>query len=242
MPEGPSIVILKELLMPYKGKTVLSATGSAKIDLSLLVNKKIIDFKSHGKHFLICFKGFYIRIHLLMFGTYRINERKAIAPRLSLTFKKDEINFYTCSVQLFENDVNENYDWGTDVMSDQWDPKKAEKTIKQLPEELVADLLLNQELFAGVGNIIKNEVLFRIKVHPKTQAGALPSKKLKELVKEASHYSFDFYNWKKEYTLKKHWLIYFKRICPRCKVPVEKEYLGKGKRITYFCNSCQVLY
>lgn len=242
MPEGPSIVILKELLMPFKGKTVLAATGTAKIDMSLLERKKINDLKSFGKHFLICFKGCYIRIHLLMFGTYRVNERKTIEPRLSLTFRNNEINFYTCHVQLFQHDVNEDYDWERDVMSDTWNPKKAERTIKQTPVESVSDLLLNQDLFAGVGNIIKNEVLFRTKIHPKTLAGNLTPKKRKELIKEASNYSFDFYNWKKEHTLKKNWLIYFKRTCPRCRIPVEKEYLGKTKRITFFCNSCQVLY
>lgn len=242
MPEGPSIVILKELLMPYKGKTVLLADGNAKIDMELLKGKKITDIKSYGKQLLICFRGFYIRIHLLMFGTYRINERKATKPRLSLRFKKDEVNFYTCSVQVHEGDVNDLYNWEHDVMADKWDPKQAEKEIKQLPEEFVTDLLMNQDIFAGVGNIIKNEVLFITKIHPKTVAAALPPKKLKELIKEASRYSFDFYNWKKEYTLKKHWLIYFKWTCPRCKIRIKREYLGKGKRMTYYCENCQVLY
>jgi endonuclease-8 len=242
MPEGPSIVILKELLAPYIGKTVLVATGNAKIDMTLLERKKIMDIKSYGKQLLISFKGFYIRIHLLMFGTYRINERKAIHPRLSLSFKKGEINFYTCSVRLLEGDVNNSYNWEHDVMANEWDPEKAEKAIMQLPEESVADLLMNQDIFAGVGNIIKNEVLFITRIHPKTLGGDLPQKKLKELIREASSYSFNFYTWKKEYTLKKHWLIYFKWTCPRCKVRIKREYLGKGKRMTYYCENCQVLY
>jgi hypothetical protein len=37
-------------------------------------------------------------------------------------------------------------------------------------------------IFAGVGNIIKNEVLFRIRVHPLSTVGALPPAKLRELV------------------------------------------------------------
>lgn len=242
MPEGPSIVILKELLMPYKGVIIKHAEGNAKIDMELLKHKKIIDFKSWGKQFLICFEGFYIRIHLLMFGTYRINERKEIAPRLSLKLKKDEINFYTCSVRIIENDVNDDYDWEKDVMNEAWNPGKAEKALKQMPNELATDVLLNQELFSGVGNIIKNEVLFRTKIHPLSAMKALPAKKLKELVKEARDYSFDFYNWKKEYTLRKHWLIYAKGTCPQCGNRVVKVYLGKNNRITYYCNNCQVLY
>src|SRR6266704_1669607 len=106
MPEGPSIVILREALQPYSGKKVFSATGNAKIDFTRIENKKVLTFKSWGKHFLISFKDFYLRIHLLMFGSYTINERKDIAPRLSLTFQNGEINFYSCSIKLIEGDVD----------------------------------------------------------------------------------------------------------------------------------------
>lgn len=90
MPEGPSIVILKEALHDFIGKKIKDAGGnSKKVDLENLRGKKIVDFKSWGKHFLICFKEFSIRIHLLMFGSYRINEFKENSnPRLSLKFTK----------------------------------------------------------------------------------------------------------------------------------------------------------
>jgi len=242
MPEGPSIVILKELAMPYKGMKVEQATGNAKIDIASLQNKKILDFKSWGKHFLICFKGFYIRIHLLMFGSYRINEQKESKPRLSLKFKVGEINFYNCSVKLIEGDVAKDYDWQADIMADEWNSVKAEKKMKELKNVQVTDALLDQDIFAGVGNIIKNEVLFITKIHPLSVVNALPAKKLKELVKKTRTYSFDFYTWKKAYELRKHWLIYSKGTCPRCHIRIKKEYLGKGNRISYYCNNCQVLY
>ena len=41
MPEGPSIVILKELVNEFKGKTIIEATGNAKFDKAILPNKKI---------------------------------------------------------------------------------------------------------------------------------------------------------------------------------------------------------
>src|ERR1700751_858391 len=100
MPEGPSIVILKEELEPFVGKKIISVTGNAKIDIQRLLNKKITVIKSWGKHLLICFDDFYIRIHLLMFGSYRINERKETAARLSMKFKNGEVNFYNCSIKL----------------------------------------------------------------------------------------------------------------------------------------------
>lgn len=243
MPEGPSIVILKELLQPFKGKKILSVEGNAKIDLDKLQGLKVVDVKSWGKHLLICFKGSYIRIHLLMFGTYRINEEKEGAlPRLAFTFKNGTVNFYTCSVKYVEEEVDTAYDWDADIMSESWDALKAEKKIKSLKIEKVCDLLLDQEIFSGVGNIIKNEVLFRTKIHPESLANKLLSKKLKELIKETRNYSFDFYHWKKAFELKKHWLIYNKNICPKCKQAVKKEHLGKGKRLTCFCENCQKLY
>ena len=110
------------------------------------------------------------------------------------------------------------------------------------PDQLVCDALLDQNIFAGVGNIIKNEVLFRIKVHPENIIQSLPPRKLTELINEARNYSFDFLKWKKAFVLKKHWLIHTKKTCPRCSIPVIKKYLGKTNRRTFYCENCQVLY
>jgi endonuclease-8 len=93
-----------------------------------------------------------------------------------------------------------------------------------------------------VGNIIKNEVLFRTKIHPLSKVGELPPAKLKELTGETVNYAFDFLEWKKAFVLKKHWLAYNKKVCPRDHTPIHKEPLGKGKRQTFYCPKCQKLY
>ncbi len=243
MPEGPSIVILKEACQSFIGKKVLSARGKTKkFDPKILEGKKIIDLKTWGKHFLICFSDCTVRIHLLMFGTYRINEHKAVAPTMGFSFAKGELNFYTCAVELIEKPLDDVYDWTVDVMNPSFDPKQVLNHIKENPDELVCDLLLDQKVFSGVGNIIKNEVLFRIKVHPKSKSGNLPLGKKRELIKEAVHYAFQFLEWKKEFTLAQHWLAHEKKTCPRDHIPFQKTYLGKTKRRSYFCNLCQQLY
>ena len=242
MPEGPSIVILKEAVQIFKGQKVIKVAGNTKIDKDRMKGEKIMDFKSWGKHFLICFPNFAIRIHFMLFGSYRINEEKDTPPRLSLRFKKGKLNFYACSVQVIDEPLDLVYDWTTDVMNDEWDPKKAKTKLKSLPDIMVCDALLDQHIFAGVGNIIKNEVLFRIYLHPRSTIGNLPVKQLNLLIKEARNYSFDFLEWKKQYVLKKHWLAHTKRTCARCKIPLIKEYLGRTNRRSFFCNSCQVLY
>lgn len=244
MPEGPSIVILKEEVSPlFTGKKVTEAGGNSKqIDFERIKGQKLLAFKSWGKHFLMCFPHFTIRVHFMLFGTYRINEHKDTAPRLSLHFGKGELNFYGCSVKVIEQALDEVYDWSADVLNPAWDGKKALKKLETKPDMPVCDALLDQTIFAGVGNIIKNEVLFRIRVHPLSKTGKLTAAKHKELVKEAVAYSYDFLKWKKEFTLKKHWLVHTKTICPRDGARLNKAYLGKTNRRTFYCTVCQKLY
>jgi len=204
--------------------------------------RKLTDIRTWGKHLLLCFDEFTVRIHFLMFGSYSINSFRDREPRLSLEFAKGSLNFYACAVRYLEEPPDEIYDWSADVLSDVWDEKAARKKLKATPKTLVTDALLDQTIFSGVGNIIKNEVLYRIKVHPKTKVGDLPPRKLTEMIKEARNYSFDFLKWKKEYTLKKHWLVHTKKTCQRDGNPIRKEYLGTTKRRTFFCESCQKRY
>ena len=239
MPEGPSIVILKDLIKElHLGKPeVLEVAGNVDFDKDRLLNQKIQDFKSWGKHFLICFNDFTIRIHFMLFGSYLINERKKTPLKLGLIFKKDELNFYTCKVDLLEGNVKKHYSWENDVMADEWSSSTAIKTLKENPKTLVCDILLNQQIFSGVGNIIKNEVLYRTRIHPLTKIENLPPAKLKALVKEARNYSFDFLKWKKENTLSKHWEIYNQKECP-LKHKIEKRNLAKHiVRLTFAKNA-----
>ena len=242
MPEGPSIVILKEAAEPFVGEKILEVAGNRKIDLQRIQGQTVQEFISFGKQFLIRLNDFTIRIHLLLFGTYRINERKETPPRLSLVFSKGEINFYGCSVNFIEEDLDKLYDWSADVMSDAWDPEAVRMKLKEHPQMMVCDALLNQDIFAGSGNIIKNEVLYRIRVHPETPIGNLPQEKLEELVAEARNYSFDFLRWKKQFELKKHWLAHTRKKCLRCDLPFSKMHLGKTNRRSFFCNNCQIKY
>ena len=124
MPEGPSIILVKEATAKFAGKEIIAVSGNSKIDQSVLLNKRIVEFKSWGKHFLICLDGLTLKVHFLMFGSYTIDEKKPDrAIRLNLTFNNGEINLYTCSVKYLEGDINTYYDWTADVMNDQWDKK-----------------------------------------------------------------------------------------------------------------------
>jgi endonuclease-8 len=244
VPEGPSLVILKEESARFVGQHIVRAEGNTRtIDPARLVGQPILSLRTWGKQYLIELPALVVRIHFLLFGSYRIDEQRDRPPRLALGMEDGgELNFYACSVKELDCDVDALYDWRADVMSDQWDAARARKKLRAAPATLACDALLDQQIFSGVGNIIKNEVLFRIRVHPLSTVGALPPAKLRALVQEARQYSFDFLDWKKQFVLKKHWLAHAKTTCPRCHIPFTKAHLGRTRRRSFFCERCQKRY
>ena len=131
MPEGPSLVILKETALPFVGKTILDAKGNAKIDMHFLKKQKVIAIKTWGKQFFIQLKNKTIRIHFLMFGSYSINEQTKPdkSLRLALYFKSGALYFYTCAIKILEGDLDDLYDWSADVLSKNWSASHSRKKI-----------------------------------------------------------------------------------------------------------------
>jgi endonuclease-8 len=254
MAEGPTIALLKERAAVFVGKRILRVEGDTPMAKERLVGRRIVALRSFGKHFLVQLPTFALRVHLLMFGSYCIDERKDKPIRLGLGFARAaELNFYSCSTKLIEEPLDDLYDWRADVMADQWDPALARRKLRASPDTLVCDALLDQTVFAGVGNIIKNEVLFRIRVHPLSTVGHLPPAKLRELVTQARQYTLEFYEWKKADadgnatvwrgdTLARHWRVHNGKICPRCEIPLTKAHLGELDRRSFHCENCQRRY
>jgi endonuclease-8 len=244
MPEGPSLYMLKEKTTRFVGQEIVRADGNLKtLDPARLAGQRITGLHTWGKHFLIDTPNVILRVHFLLFGTYRIDEDRDKPPRLSIgTEDGGQLNFYACAIREIDRATFDAYDFTADVMSDTWDAKAARKKLRAAPGMLACDALLDQEIFSGVGNIIKNEVLFRIRVHPLSTMGALPAPKLRALTDEARQYSFDFLGWKKEFTLKEHWLAHARKICPRCEIPFVKGKLGESDRRSFYCERCQKRY
>ena len=244
MPEGPSIVLLREAATPFAGRRVLGVEGNSRQPVELLRNRVLRGVDSWGKQFLMDFGGLWVRIHFGLFGSWKIDEPAGKPPRLRLAFTRGRsLAFHACSVQIFEGGFQEHYDWSADVMNPAWDARAARAKLRRQPDALVADALLDQDVFAGVGNIIKNEVLHRIRVHPCSRVGALPPRKLAQMVDEARGYSFDFLAWKRAFVLRKHWQVHAKTTCPRDGTRLSyRQHLGKRQRRAFWCATCQRLY
>lgn len=244
MPEGPTLYILKEETAHFKGKVIRHAWGNGPVDFEGLQGKKILDIRTWGKQYFLILKDRIIRIHFLLFGSYHLNEhiRPDRSLRLALEFSRGSIYFYTCAIQTLEGSLVDHYDLKADIMSKAWDPAVAKRKLKALSDVPVCDALLDQQIFSGSGNIIKNEVLYRTKIHPEALVQDLPAARLTALINGVVRYAFEFLQWKREGTLAEHWEAYAQKLCHRCRLPFSKKKTGKTNRPTRFCENCQLRY
>ncbi len=129
MPERPSLIILKQKLAPFKNRVITAASGYAKnVQPDMFRGNKLTDIKTWGKHLLLVFRGFTIRVHMGLFGSYKINEPVKRNAALHLQFDEDEVNFSISKIEVLKEPLNKVYDWSTDIMSKKWDGKGNRKT------------------------------------------------------------------------------------------------------------------
>lgn len=243
--EGPPLRVVAEELRQFEGTLVIEASGNSRIDKRFLEKQIITRIFSVGKNLFLQFGTFSLKIHFLMFGSYRVNEEKAgLFPRLSLIFPNGVLNFYNTSIRLFSSsELEKLYSEEVDIMSEKWNEERAIESVSQSPNAMVCDILLDQNVFAGLGNIIKNEALFMSKIHPLSIVGKIPKQKLISLATNARQFSMLFYETvKKKQSLREFLIVYGKRNCSECGKLIRKQKTGKLGRLSYFCENTQLLY
>jgi endonuclease-8 len=178
-----------------------------------------------------------------MFGSYRINEiRPGRTPRLALKFSNGVVYFYSCSIRFHAEEHWKALDPRVDLMSREWDADHVVQLMGAKRNVPLCDVFLDQSVFAGSGNIIKNEVLFNIRRHPLTRLSGLARPDWLRLAEAVHAYCWNFYEWKKKFELRKHWQVYRQRLCPLCGTKLNRERLGKNERLTFYCSRHQPLY
>jgi formamidopyrimidine-DNA glycosylase len=115
------------------------------------------------------------------------------------------------------------------------------KTIVRKHGGAVKAILLNQQLIAGIGNLYADEILFRARMHPATEAASLSDKDLTRLfratrcvLERAIALKTDFNR------LPKSWLLTHRGKrgrCPRCGRTLRSATIGG--RTSWFCAHCQ---
>ncbi|MBH1959928.1 MAG: hypothetical protein I8H68_07435 [Flavobacteriia bacterium] len=243
MPEGPSILFLKNKLQRFKGKTVSEASGYSEMDKSAIDHVKILDIETYGKNLFFVFKDFFVGVHLGLFGSMLVNKRKKVNASFALHFPHSEINFYVADTKMYQGKPADHFNFKTDILNKDFDGEYLLKTLQEVyTEKMIGDVLIEQELFTGVGNIIRIESLYRAKIHPESLVKDIPEKKLVYLIETVVNYAYEFLDFLKNDEVKEKALIYGKKICPKDKTELIIEEMGKVKRKTYVCPKCQKRY
>ena len=247
--EGPSLHLAAEQLQPFAGRRIESVAGNSKIGVERLCGLKVQEIFAWGKHLVLQFDMFALRVHFMLWGTFAAtieghsvtgDYRRTGPPRLVLNFPNGEITIWAASVKFVEDaHARAAYDFSADVMADEWNGRAALAKVKAFPRAEIADVLLDQAIFGGVGNIIKNEVLFRMRVSPFAKIQKLSDRKLRAIVADARTFSFRFLELRRVFSLRKNLEVYRRSACPRCGGKIERRVHGQRARRSFFCSKCQ---
>uniref|UniRef100_A0A8C0NQS3 Endonuclease 8-like 2 n=1 Tax=Canis lupus familiaris TaxID=9615 RepID=A0A8C0NQS3_CANLF len=126
----------------------------------------------------------------------------------------------------------------SDILSEKFHRGQALEALGR--EQPVCYTLLDQRYFSGLGNIIKNEALYRAGIHPLSLGSLLSPRHLEALVDHVVEFSADWLQGKFQ-GKQQHTQIYQKEQCP-VGHPVMKDAFGPPggfQRLTWWCPQCQ---
>lgn len=241
MPEGPSILLLKNELQNFAGKTVKNAGGYGKMPTAWMKGKKLLRIESHGKYLYFIFSKASVQLHLGLFGDVLISERKKVNRKFFMEFADAEINGYVVSTKVIEGPADELFDARTDILSPSFSPAHVKLLLRKIPEKEICDVLMDQKIFSGVGNKIRIEALYRAGIHPFSKVGKIPAAALDKLLKAVRSYAQTFYKNLSKHGTNNDFKVYQQEHDPQGN-EVTMKYLPKTKRKIYYSERLQKLY
>jgi len=176
MPEGHTLLRLaRQLTGAFGGRPVRvsSPQGRFAADAALVDGALCLGAESAGKHLFLELDGDrFIHIHLGLIGKLDVVSGPAPAPvgqvRLRLqndTAYADLRGATQCDLIGAERRDQIEAQLGADPLRTDADPDRAWARISA-SKRSIGDLLMDQSVFAGVGNVYRAEILFRHRIHP----------------------------------------------------------------------------
>jgi len=110
------------------------------------------------------------------------------------------------------------------------------------PDAQIADVLLDQRIACGVGNVYKSETLFACRVDPVTHLRDLDATALRSLFSTAARLLRANLGAGARATTGTGGLAVYgrsRRPCRACGTPIERRPQGRPPRLTYWCPRCQ---
>ena len=203
MPEGDSIFrAARTLHRALAGKVVTRfesvLPALTRIDEDApLAGRTVDEVSAAGKHLLMRFSGdLVLRTHMRMNGSwhiYRPGERwqrsasdmrivVATGDFVAVAFNVPVAEFLTARTLARHPDLRQ---LGPDLLGTAFDVENATRRIRERARDAIADVILNQRVMAGAGNVYKSEVLFLCRINPFAPVASLTDTQVAEVVETA---------------------------------------------------------
>jgi endonuclease VIII len=257
MPEGHTIhraALDQRKMLVGKALEVSSPQGRFSAGAEELNGQTCTAIEAYGKHLLYHFQlGSALHIHLGLYGQFRTAKTPASDPRgavrvrlLSPSHVVDINGPNTCEI-LDQDGLNALINRiGPDVLRADADPEKAWMKIKA-SRVSIGQLLMDQSVMAGIGNIYRTEILWRQKIHPEVPGKSLDRTAFDLIWKDAvallqlgvKHNSIITVDKvaKSKTRYRERVNIFAKETCPSCHSEIHK--FEMAARRVFSCNRCQ---
>ncbi|MEN6349126.1 MAG: bifunctional DNA-formamidopyrimidine glycosylase/DNA-(apurinic or apyrimidinic site) lyase [Syntrophomonas sp.] len=267
MPELPEVDTIRSSLQEIRGSKIIQIdifrddiVRLREFNPEELLGKVITGVDRRGKYLLIKFENQYsLVIHLGMSGRFYLEPdgNPVAAPHIHAVIRLDTgLRLVYQDARRFGG-IRLLKDTGSFFSCLGIEPLSKEFTVEYLKKGLdkrkvsIKNLLLNQKLVCGLGNIYADEALFAAGIKPERAAGSLSSQEIKALhrgirkvlresIKQRGTTFRDYRDgFGKPGNFQNHLQVYGKedQPCPKCQTPLKKIVLGG--RSSHFCERCQ---
>ena len=267
MPEGDTIARAAAALHRALAGRVITAfatglTNLARVDEDTPIAGRTIEAcRSAGKHLLMAFSGgLLLRTHMRMSGSwhlYRPGERWQRPPRAArIRIDTDAWVAVAFDVPVaefvLEPDLHRHRPLamlGPDLADPAFDRSDALARIQASGDRAIGDVILDQRVVAGLGNVLRSETLFVAGVHPEVPAGCLDTETIVRLIETGA--TLLQRNARPDYAHMRNTtgrrapgqeLWVYQRTgepCRRCGTAVVSAARGLEARRVYWCPECQ---
>ena len=233
-----------------------------------IVGRTIESVSARGKHLLMTFSDdLVLRTHMRMNGSWHIYPAGARWQRPARDMRVLVCTAEACGVGfnipvaelLTSQDLDRHRQLqalGPDLLAASFDRDEAVRRMRGRAGDPIAEVLLNQRVIAGIGNVFKSEILFLAGIHPFTPAGVLADDDLDRIVGLARQQlaanvmtrsqTLSLATGRRT-TRSLHpnetlW-VYSRggKPCRRCGAKIESRKSGADARVTYWCPQCQAI-
>jgi endonuclease-8 len=245
MPEGDSVHRHAARLAPLLVGEEVEQVLRRGLPQPALAGAVVLSVEARGKHLLVTTdRRAVLHVHLGINGGWRVLERAAAGAEvaradLALLTASRALLARARTVEILQQAFARAHPrlraLGPDLLGAEPDWAEVVRRARARGERPVGELLLDQTVAAGIGNIWRNEALFREGLHPDTPLSALDDAALERLYRTALALL------RRGLAGRGPKAVYRRRgqPCAACGAPIEGRQTGEQLRQIFWCPRCQ---